>query len=92
MAVIEDATAKALHQFIADHVELGSTSITDGWSGYRGIPAAGYVHDRRNQRAVPARGEGPVHLPPGVHRIDALAKPWLLGTHQGAVDHQHLPG
>ena len=29
---------------------------------------------------------------PGVHRIAALAKRWLLGTHQGAVDRQHLPG
>jgi hypothetical protein len=28
---------------------------------------------------------------PRVHRIAALLKRWLLGTHQGAVAHQHLP-
>lgn len=27
-----------------------------------------------------------------MHRIAALANRWLLGTHQGAVDRQHLPG
>ena len=30
-------------------------------------------------------------LLPGVHRIASLAKRWLLGTHQGAVDSAHLP-
>ena len=92
MAIIEDASAATLHQFIADHVEIGSTVITDGWSGYLGIEAAGYVHDRRSQRAAAARGRDPAQLLPGVHRIAALAKRWLLGTHQGAVDREHLPG
>ncbi len=92
MAIIDDATATTLHQFVADHVEIGSTVITDGWSGYRGIDKAGYIHDRRSQRAAAARGEDPGELLPGVHRIAALAKRWLLGTHQGAVDREHLQG
>ena len=92
MAVIDDATAATLHRFIADHVQAGSTVITDGWAGYLGIEAAGYVHDRRSQRAAVARGEDPDALLPGVHRIAALAKRWLLSTHQGAVDREHLPG
>ena len=29
---------------------------------------------------------------PGVHRVASLAKRWLLSTHQGAVDIEHLPG
>ena len=29
-------------------------------------------------------------LLPGVHRVAALAKHWLLGTHQGAVEEAHL--
>jgi hypothetical protein len=29
-------------------------------------------------------------LLPGVHRIAALAKRWLLGTHQGGVKPEHL--
>lgn len=92
MAIIDDATATTLHQFVADHVEIGSTVITDGWSGYRGIDKAGYIHDRRSQRAAAARGEDPGELLPGVHRIAALAKRWLLGTHQGVVDREHLQG
>ena len=67
-------------------------AASDPWSGYSGIQAAGYVHDRRSQRAATARGEDPAQLLPGVHRIAALARRWLLGTHQGAVDRQHLPG
>src|SRR3954464_5029221 len=51
----------------------------------------GYIHDRRSQRAASARGEDPAMLLPGVHRIASLAKRWLLGTHQVAVDAAHLP-
>jgi hypothetical protein len=29
-------------------------------------------------------------LMPRVHRIAALVKRWILGTHQGAVSHEHL--
>jgi hypothetical protein len=30
-------------------------------------------------------------LMPRVHRVASLLKRWLLGTHQGAVSHEHLP-
>lgn len=91
MAVIEDASAPTLHGFITDNVEPGATIITDGWNGYQGIEKLGYVHDRRSQRAAAARGEDPGALLPGVHRIAALVKRWLLSTHQGAVEPAHLP-
>ena len=65
--------------------------ITDGWSGYRGIEAAGYPHDRRSQRAAKALGEDMGKLLPGVHRVASLGKRWLLSTHQGAVEVEHLP-
>jgi len=29
-------------------------------------------------------------LMPRVHRVIALLKRWLMGTHQGAVSHKHL--
>ena len=51
MAVIEDATAKTLHQFIADHVEPGSTVITDGWSGYIQRHTGGQLRPRPTQPA-----------------------------------------
>jgi hypothetical protein len=49
------------------------------------------VHERHSQRAARAREENPDDLVPGVHRVAALAKRWLLGTHQGSVDVAHLP-
>src|SRR5271166_1712234 len=73
------------------NVEPGATVITDAWQGYRGLENNGYMHDRRSQRAASTRGEDPGELLPGVHRIASLAKRWLLGTHQGAVDSAHLP-
>jgi len=91
LAPLTDASAVSLQAFVTDHVEPGSTVITDGWSGYRGLPKIGYPHDRRSQRAAAALGQDPGELLPGVHRIAALAKRWLLGTHQGSTDPAHLP-
>ena len=34
--------------------------------------------------------EQPGELLPAVHRVASLAKRWILGTHQGAIDHAHL--
>ena len=39
-----------------------------------------------------ALGEDIGLLLPGVHRVASLAKRWLLSTHQGAVDVEHLDG
>lgn len=90
MLPLADASAGSLHSFIQDHVEPGGTIITDGWAGYQGLEAKGYQHDRRSQRAAEARGEDPGELLPAVHRVASLAKRWLLGTHQGAVEAAHL--
>src|SRR5664280_1106559 len=91
MAPLPDASATSLHAFVTDHVEPGSTVITDGWQGYRGLEQLGYVHDRRSQRAARARGQDPSELLPAVHRVASLIKRWLLGTHQGSTDVAHLP-
>ncbi len=90
MAILADASAASLHAFVADNVEPGATVITDDWVGYRGLDTLGYRHDQRSQRVARARGDDPAELLPGVHRIASLAKRWLLGTHQGAVDDRHL--
>jgi transposase-like protein len=91
MAPVADASATSLHAFVTDHIEPGSTVITDGWQGYRGLERLGYTHERRSQRAARARGEDPGKLLPAVHRIASLIKRWLLGTHQGSTDTDHLP-
>lgn len=44
-----------------------------------------YIHE-----VVRKDAEVGEHLLPYCHRIAALLKRWLLGTHQGAVSHEHL--
>ena len=92
MRPLADASAASLHAFVTDHVEPGARVITDGWQGYRGLEKLGYVHDRPSQRAARAQGEDPHELLPAVHRVAALAKRWLLGTHQGSVGNAHMAG
>jgi len=92
MAPLPDASGPTLFAFLRDHVEPGSTVVTDGWKGYEGMTKLGYVHDRRSQRAARLRGEDPNKLLPGVHRIASLTKRWLLGTHQGSVYAAHIGG
>jgi transposase-like protein len=81
---IAAATKVVLHGFIAEAIEPGSTVRTDGLRAYLGMQ--GYVHDQQIQRRQP-EGE---HLLPRVNRVASLLKRWLLGTHQGAIGHNHL--
>jgi len=86
MAILPDASADSLRAFLLDHVEEGSTVVTDGWRPYGPATAGSYNHETLvTPRTQAAR------LLPGVHRVASLAKRWLLGTHQGSVDEAHLP-
>jgi transposase-like protein len=82
---IPNAERATLHGFIAEAIEPGSTVVTDGLQAYRELE--GYVHDRHIQQRQPADAE---HLLPRVHRVASLLKRWMLGTHQGAIAHEHL--
>ena len=65
--------------------------MTDGWKEYLGLDRCGYTHNARSQRAARRRGdEQAAELLPAVHRVASLLKRWVLGTHQGAIDHAHL--
>ncbi len=63
------------------------TVHTDGWSRYPRVEAAGYQHKISvlSARSVPAR-----EAIPRVHRVASLLKRWLLGTHRGGIQRQHL--
>jgi transposase-like protein len=65
-----------------------ATVLTDGWSGYGGLGAAGYGHEPVNLAA--SWGDAALRLP-AIHLVFGLAKRWLLGTHHGAVGTKHLP-
>jgi len=84
---VPDVSGRSLVSFVCDTIEPGSEVRTDGWSGYSALPENGY---RRNKIVLSSSGD-PAHVSlPGVHRVAALLKRWLLGTHQGAVHPAHL--
>ena len=87
LQVIPDATAATLQRFLAENVETGAVIISDGLKSYPIAIGSDYVH-----QPVTIAGSGlPAHVPlPGVHRIASLVKRWLLSTHQGAVEGDHL--
>ena len=84
---IRDASAASLCPFVVDAVEPGSQVRTDGWAGYDGIAAMGYQHKVSVVSKSRKRAD---ELLPHVHRVVSLLKRWLMGTHQGAVSHDHL--
>ncbi len=84
---IKDVSSGCLLPFVRSAVAPGSVVHTDGWSGYRGLAAAGYQH----QVTVISDGPEPAHeVMPRVHTVASLLKRWLLGTHQGGIQHRHL--
>jgi transposase-like protein len=88
MKQITDASSASLHAFINESIELGSTVVTDAWSGYSGLKPLGYIHEVINLSK--RRNQSPSDLLPRVHRVASLLKRWLMGTHQGSVSHDHL--
>jgi len=87
MRFIPDASGDSLIGFICDTVESGSSIHTDGWSGYSELESFGYEH----QKTVVSSSTDQAHVSmPGVHRIAALLKRWILGTHQGSFSQEHL--
>jgi transposase-like protein len=85
LARVVSASASHLEAAVSQAVEPGSTVRTDGWGGYNGLNDLGYEHEVI--RSTPVVGE---NLLPLAHRVAALLKRWLLGTHQGAVQPEHL--
>jgi transposase-like protein len=80
-------TAEFLIPFVEECVEKGSEVRTDGWQGYAQLKHKGYQHIVRVIGPDRARA---YRLLPNVHRVIALLKRWLIGTHHGRVEHRHL--
>ena len=87
MQQIPDASSQSLRGFITEAIEPGSTIVTDAWTGYAGLSDIGYRHKVIN---LSKRVQSPSKLLPRVHRVVALVKRWLMGTHQGAISQEHL--
>lgn len=84
---IPDASSRSLMAFVKGTIEPGSTVTTDGWEGYESLKEHHYNH---KVRVTKGSGKTASALLPRVHRVAALLKRWLLGTHQGAVSRKHL--
>jgi transposase-like protein len=84
---VADGSADSLSPFVQAVAVPGSTIHTDGWSGYARLPTLGYQH----QVTVISGGFDPAHVVmPRVHNVASLLKRWLMGTHQGGIQDQHL--
>jgi len=82
---VPDASGDSLGAAIQQSIHQGSIVQTDGWAGYRPLEAMGYWH-----HVVRATAELGENLLPNCHRVASLLKRWMLGTHQGAISHEHL--
>ena len=85
LAHVSDASGPSLVGALETMVTLGSEVKTDGWGGYNDLESKGYRHT-----VVRRSAEIGQDLLPACHRVASLLKRWLLGTHQGAVRHEHL--
>ncbi|WP_444814928.1 IS1595 family transposase [Variovorax brevis] len=84
---IPRGSAQFLIPFIEANIEPGTEVRTDGSAAYATLPDLGYGH----QRTVMLGSPVPAHVSmAGVHRLAALVKRWVLGTHHGSVQPQHL--
>ena len=83
MNVITDTTAKTLTEFIRSNVASGSTIWTDASRSYNQAEREGYA-----RRTTVAKDDSdPL---PTLGRVTTNLKRWLIGTHKGAVQSQHL--
>jgi len=77
--IIPNASSTSLTSFAKQCIEDKSTIRTDDWQGYSDLRFSGYTHEIAYSKDLRI-----------AHLVISLLKRWLLGTHQGAVSHEHL--
>lgn len=82
---IPNASSVSLVAAVQNAVSPGSIIQTDKWKGYSKLQSLGYLHEIVRSDSDPGD-----NLLPSCHRVASLLKRWLIGTHQGAVSHEHL--
>jgi transposase-like protein len=84
---IDNDSDECVVPFVQASVEPGAQVRTDGSAAYRSLSKLGYDH----QRSVMLGSQVPAHVSmAGVHRVASLIKRWILGTHHGSVQPEHL--
>ncbi len=79
---VSDASGNSLNHAIKESIEPGSTIMTDGWEGYSQMKIFGYTH-----KIVKKDANVGNNLLPKCNMVASLFKRWLLGIHQGRVQH-----
>jgi transposase-like protein len=82
---VKDASAASLEPAVQEAIEPGSVVRTDEWNGYNNLHQLAYSHE-----IVRKKADVGDNMLPRCNRVASLLKRWLLGTHQGAVSHEHL--
>jgi transposase-like protein len=85
LSILKNCEAKTLEAFVKSNVVEKSHVVTDGHKSYFGVPSWGYTHSKEATSFLD--GE---EILPNVHRVAALLKRWLLGTHQHFCLNGHL--
>jgi len=82
---VPDASSESLGEAVQKAADRGSVIKTDAWIGYSQLNSLGYFYEVVRKNAQLGK-----NLLPSCHRVASLVKRWLMGTHQGAVSHEHL--
>ena len=84
---ILNASDECVVPFVQESVDPGACVRTDGSAAYRSLKDLGYSHEL----TVMLGSDTPAHVSmAGVHRVASLLKRWILGTHHGSVQPEHL--
>lgn len=87
LQIIPNAESETLKSFVRKQIKPGATIYIDGLISYPGAAKDGYSHQGTS---IKGSGKKANEVLPGVHRVAALVKRWLMGTHQGSFEEDHL--
>lgn len=87
LQVVPDKSADTLVPFVRGNVSVGATVMTDGAPSYAELADLGFDHQPLVLAGDPDKAEA--HLPM-IHLVFSNLKTWLLGTHHGRIEPQHL--
>jgi hypothetical protein len=87
LQVVPDHRMDMLTEFVTENVAPKATIMSDGWQGYNELMKLDYKHKPLVMAGDPQNAED--HLPL-IHVVISNLKTWILGTHHGRVEVQHL--
>ncbi len=87
LQIIPNADTETLKMFIQNHIKPGSTIYTDVLPSYHGAAKNEYIH---HGTSIKVSGKDANEVLPGVPRVAALVKRWLMRTLEASFEENHL--